>query len=391
MQPDFLIVGSGLTGAVIGRTLQDAGYKVLIVEKRSHVGGNVHDHVHPSGIRVHTYGPHYFRTSSEKIWNFVNRFASFYPYQACLKSFVDGRFENWPIAQSYILRTVGENWKPDFSGTATNFEEACLAMMPRPIYEKFIKIYNEKQWGVPPNSLNSDLAGRFDVRMDDEPRLKMHKYQGIPEPGYAHFMTEMLKGIPLLLNVDYLRYRNEFSAKNLTIFTGPIDLFFDSQFGKLQYRGQSRETEYLPETDYYQPCGQVNYPTEEGGPQIRTLEWKHMLPKEYASRIKGTVITKEITITPQNPDNYEYPFPDGKNRELYEKYRMLADSTPGLLVCGRLGEYRYYDMDQAIARAMVLAQRILKMGELEKTLSAHGITTQILNGISETVDQKIEA
>ena len=196
---DYLLVGSGLTGAVIARTLADAGREVLVLERRSYVGGNVHDHVHPCGVRIHTYGPHYFRTHRDDIWEFVTRFAEFYRYEACLKTLVDGRHENWPIAASYIRRTLGETWSPDFEGEPRNFEEACLSMMPRLIYEKFVKGYTEKQWGVPASALSPGLAGRFDVRLDDDPRLKRHKHQGLPLCGYAGLMRNMLAGVPVML------------------------------------------------------------------------------------------------------------------------------------------------------------------------------------------------
>ena len=137
MKYDVLVVGSGLTGTVIARTLADAGRSVLVLERRAYQGGNVHDHYHPSGIRIHTYGPHYFRTNDDDLWSFVNRFSSFYPYEACLKSWVDGRYENWPIAASYIRRSVGPGWEPEFHGEPKNFEEASLSIMPRLIYEKF--------------------------------------------------------------------------------------------------------------------------------------------------------------------------------------------------------------------------------------------------------------
>ena len=356
---DYLIVGSGLTGAVIARELHDAGRDVLVLDRRDHLGGNVHDHAHPSGIRIHTYGPHYFRTNSEDLWRFVNRFASFYKYEAALKSDVDGAFENWPIAGSYIRRTVGSDWKPEFTGTPTNFEEASLAIMPRAIYEKFVKGYTEKQWGVPCTQLSADLAKRFDVREDDEPRLKTQRYQGIPANGYADFMKNMLSGIPVLLNCDYLADRSQFTHRKKLVFTGPIDEYFGFSLGRLKYRGQRRIHEYLPDVEgYVQPCGQVNSPDAASAEHIRTLEWKHMMDPQYAERIRGTVLTREITITPVEPSLYEYPFPDAENDSLYRRYREMADAIPDLLLCGRLGEYRYYDMDQAIARARVLAEQL---------------------------------
>ena len=359
MNPDYLVVGSGLTGAVIARTLAEAGRSVLVVDRRTHPGGNVHDHLHPSGIRIHTYGPHYFRTNDEELWKFVRRFASFHPYEAILKSFVDGRYENWPIAASYIRRMAGENWQPEFTGSPDNFEEASLAMMPRIVYEKFVRGYNEKQWGVPATRLSAGLAKRFDVRADDEPRLMRHQHQGIPVNGYADFMRRLVENIPLKLDCDYLKHRNEFNAAKMTIFTGPIDEFFGCDLGKLKYRGQRRRHEYLPDVEQAQPCGQVNNPDWANGPHIRTLEWKHMMPAAEVRRVQGTVLTREVTVTPDDPNDFEYPFPDEANAQLYLAYRERANTIPNLLVAGRLGEYRYYDMDQAIARAMLLARRIL--------------------------------
>lgn len=360
MNVDYLIVGSGLTGAVIARTLADAGREVLVVDRRSHLGGNVHDHAHASGIRIHTYGPHYFRTSSDRIWEWVNRFASFSRYEAALLTDVDGEMVQWPIAASYIRRAIGETWTPEFTGTPRNFEEAALALMPRMIYEKFIKEYNAKQWGVDCRALSAKLCGRFDVRHDDEPRLKPHaRYQGIPACGYAEWMRRMLAGIPVLLNYDFLKRRGEIGARRRTVFTGPIDEFFGFDLGRLVYRGQRREHTYLPDVGFALPCGQVNNPLHAGGPHIRTLEWKHMMERPYAERITGTVLTTETPFTPESPTDYEYPFPDDANAALYTAYRRRADSLPDTMIAGRLGEYRYYDMDQAIARAMTLAEGLL--------------------------------
>lgn len=360
MKTDYLIVGSGLTGATLARILADAGRDVIVVDRRPHLGGNVHDELHPSGVRIHTYGPHYFRTSSDRLWEWVGRFASFYKYEAVIKSFVDGQYENWPIAASYIRRTVSADWSPEFSGIASNFEEACLGMMPRVVYEKFVKGYTEKQWGVPCTQLSSELARRFEVRDDDDPRLMRHKYQGIPVNGYSAFMRNMLAGIPVLLNFDYLRNRETIRPKKMLIFTGPIDEFFQYDLGRLKYRGQQRHTEFIRDKDFALPCGQVNNPDQATGPHIRTLEWKHMLDPKTANAIQGTVLTRETTYSPTSPEDYEYPFPDVANARLYEMYSERARSLPNLLICGRLGEYRYYDMDQAIGRAMVLAEELLK-------------------------------
>lgn len=360
LQVDFLIVGSGLTGATIARTLADAGCEVLVLERRGHVGGNVHDHLHPSGVRIHTHGPHYFRTNSKEIWNYVNRFAEFFHYQAIVQTLVDGKLEQWPISRQYIARESGSGWKPAFDERPTNFEEACLTVMPRTAYEKFVKGYTEKQWGHSATTLSPKLAQRFEVRCDDDPRFSRHRYQGIPRAGYAEFMCALLRGIPVVLNCDYLAMRALFKARQLLVFTGAIDEFFSYDMGKLDYRAQSREHVFLPDVAYAQSCGQINNPNRECGTHIRTLEWKHMMPPDQSAPIRGTVITRESPYSPQNSDHYEYPFPDQRNQFLYEAYRARALREERLMICGRLGEYRYFDMDQAIGRALRIARKILR-------------------------------
>jgi len=385
---DYLVVGSGLTGAVIARVLADAGRDVLVLERRSHVGGNVHDSTHDSGIRVHTYGPHYFRTNSAKVWEFVTRYSDFYRYEAVLASWVDGRYEHWPVNEEYPVlhnlpvRVIGLGAGFEY-GTAgpthysledvgimrtqpglaviapADFEQASLAMMPEPVYRKFVKGYTEKQWGVAARTLSADLAGRFDVRHGDDHRLKRHRHQGIPTEGYAGLMSNILEGIPLAAGCDYLEQRDRFEACRSLIFTGPIDEYFGFDLGRLAYRGQLREHTYLPDTDLAQPFGQVNNPDPANGPHVRTLEWKHMLSPAEKKAAVGTVLTTEVPFTPTDPNAYEYPFPDAANKALYHRYRERVRSSTRLLICGRLGEYRYYDMDQAIARAMLLAGRVL--------------------------------
>ena len=167
----------------------------------------------------------------------------------------------------------------------------------------------------------------------------------------------MLEGIPIRLGVDYLANRQEFRARKLVIFTGPIDEFFDYELGRLAYRGQHRKTTYLPDTDYVHPSAQINNPGD--GAHIRDIEWKHLLPKHEAAQVRGTVLMRETPCTPDDPQHFEYPFPDDINRKAYQVYRSLANDEPGVLICGRLGEYRYYDMDHAIGRALRLAKRIL--------------------------------
>lgn len=362
MEVDYLVVGSGLTGGTIARALADRGYKVLILDRRAHVGGNVHDHWHAGGIRIHTYGPHYFRTSSEEIWKFVNRFDQFYCYEPVLMTKVDGALEHWPIQGDYIKRTVGLDWKPSFVGSPKNFEEASLAIMPKPIYDKFIYGYNVKQWGIDPKKLESSLAGRFDVRIDGEKRLKTCPYQGIPISGYAGFTKNIIEGIQTITSVDYRMMRNDITVRKRTIYTGPIDELFDYDLGKLEYRGQKREHTYYPDANYLQPVGQVNTPELNQGPQVRILEWKHMMQEKEKEKAVGSVLTTETPFAPNNSNEYEYPFPDSRNRALFKKYQDRVTGMDDLLVCGRLGEYRYYDMDQAIGRALMLVERVLVPG-----------------------------
>lgn len=359
MKVDFLVVGSGLTGATIARALADRGREVLVLERRSHTGGNVHDHVHASGVRIQTYGPHYFRTDSEQLWEYVNRFAKFVPFRARVAALVDGRLVSWPLGASTVRRMAGEGWTPAFVGTPRNFEEACLAMMPRSVYEKCVKGYSEKHWGCPARDLSASLAGRFDVRADDDPSFTRHRFQGLPAGGYAAWIEKMLEGIPTELGYNFLEDRARFTPRRLLIFTGAIDEFFGFRLGRLKYRGQVREHRYLPDTDVVQVCPQVNNPQWEGGPHLRTLEWRQMMSAEDSSKIRGTVLTTETAFSPENPDEYEYPFPDAVSQELYRRYADLAAALPGMLACGRLGEYRYLDMDTAIERAQSIASRIL--------------------------------
>lgn len=357
MDVDYLIVGAGLTGSIIARALADRGENVLIIDRRQHKGGNVYDYKDENGIRIHTYGPHYFRTNSINIWNFVNRYDSFYPYEPVLMTKIEDKFEYWPIQNDYIVNNIGTNWKPSFLGTPSNFEEASLSIMPTIIYERFIRDYNVKQWGVDPKNLDTDLVGRFEVRMDGDIRLKTCRYQGIPVSGYSKLMGNLTKNIETILNVEYKYIKNSVNVKKKTIYTGAIDEFFDFDLGKLTYRGQIREHQHYADSDFILPVGQVNTPSIDEGPHIRILEWKHMMPMQERNKINGTVLTKETPFTPTKPNDYEYPFPDKRNRELFNKYHARLDNIGGVLICGRLGEYRYYDMDQAIERAFSILRK----------------------------------
>src|SRR4051812_37046027 len=277
---DYLIVGSGLTGGTIARLLADAGREVLVLERRPHLGGNVHDSLHSSNIRIHTYGPHYFRCSSDRIWEFVQRFARFIPYNATVKTSVGGRLEDWPINRKLFQKHPG--WEQQRSvARPTDFEQACLAKMPRGVYEDFVHGYTQRQWGMEPRMLEARLAARVRVNGDHETFLTpRHRYQGLPDCGYADFMMKLVEHVPHILGADYLHRREEYYARRALIFTGPIDEFFGFDQGRLAYRGQRRTHEFLPEVRHYQACAQINHPEAADHDPIRTIEWKHLMSRE---------------------------------------------------------------------------------------------------------------
>jgi UDP-galactopyranose mutase len=359
---DYLVVGSGLTGSVIARMLADEGREVLVVDRRNHLGGNVHDHTHHSGIRIHTYGPHYFRTSSDEIWDYVRRFGQFYHYEAeVLAEIENRRLYPWPLQASDITELVGSaDWELAPCEKPQNLREAARRFMPEKVFDLFVRQYNEKQWGVDCKRLGPELCRRFDVRTNEDRRLTPNaKYQGIPLDGYASWMTAMLTGIPVLMNYNWSTRRTEIRAKKCLVYTGPIDEYFDFHLGKLDYRSQRRNHVYYPQANFKQLKGQINNPLHALGPHIRTLEWKHMLPVDVANKITGTVLTTETPYSPTSPNDYEYPFPDSRNAELYGRYREIANAMKNVVIAGRLGEYKYLDMDQAIGRAMLLADRLM--------------------------------
>lgn len=356
---DYLVVGAGLTGATIARQLHDAGREVVVIDRRNHSGGNVYDSIQ-SGFRVHTYGPHYFRTSSRVIWEWANRFGAFRPFEARVLTDVGGGIlMQWPPSASCLEQMAGKGWAPEFTGKPANLEEACLAMMPRAAYELFVEQYNEKQWGIHSRDLSPSLARRFSVRAPGETRLTpAAKYQGLPVDGYAAWTANMLEGIPVMHNCDYEEVRRTLTVRRKTIYTGPIDEYFGFRLGRLKYRGQIR-THKLSIQSRYQSCVQVNNPLHSGGPHIRTIDWRHVTEPEIASRLRNSFVTTETPFTPDNPNDYEYPFPDKLNARLYAEYRKMARCVePRVLFAGRLGTFQYLDMDQAIAKAMAMRGKV---------------------------------
>jgi UDP-galactopyranose mutase len=355
---DFVIVGTGITGATIARLLNDAGCSVLMVERRDHVAGNIFDYDHECGARMNRYGPHYFRTSSPAIWDFVQRFAHFRAYEARVLARVDNRLEQWPVSGSFIRR-VAPGFHPGPDLTGTTFEQAACSLVPRQVFELFIREYTEKQWGTGAEALSADLAKRIRVNWNDDARLTPNAtYQGLPAHGYTALVANMIHGIPVEMGVDFLAHRTAFQPRRATVFTGGIDEYFGYCLGRLKYRGQRREVVYHSDIDRLQPVAQVNEPQHASGPQIRLIEWKHMMRAGAAERVAGTVVTRETPCAPDDSDHQEYPFPDAESQRLYRKYQELAAREGNVVFCGRLGEYRYLDMDQAIARATLWAGRL---------------------------------
>ena len=357
---DYLVVGSGLTGGTIARLLQDGGREVLVLDRRREPGGNVQDFLHPSGIRVHTYGPHYFRTSSPAVWGFMNRFASFYPFEATVKIRAGDQWLDWPLKCAQVEGLAG--WKaPHDPAAPANFEEACLQRMPRAVYARYIEAYTRRQWGLDPGELVPSLADRIRFNSNGKATLTPHhRFQGLPTGGYSELMAQLVGGIPCRLGVDYLADPAAYPARKAVIFTGALDEFFGFDEGRLGYRAQRRLHEFIPDCDQYQPCVQVNYCQPHPEEPLRTMEWKHLLPPARREQVQGTVLTREFPFTPDDPDHFEYPVPAERHRRLYERYRSRAATVPKLIACGRLGCYAYLDMDQAIRRAFDVARRLLE-------------------------------
>lgn len=357
IKADFIIVGSGITGCTIARILKDSGLDVIILEKKEHIGGNVFDYLHESGTRIHHYGPHYFRCNSETIWKFVNRFSEFYNWKAEIKVKTESGLVDWPLNEK-LLKNITKEERLLFIGNAANFEEACLKKIPLPIYKLFIKGYTQKQWGIKCTELDSSLAKRILLNTKKQKGLYPEfKWHALPTLGYTELVKNMISGIDVIQPFDYIKLRDQVVARKLLIYTGPIDIFFNCEFGKLKYRSQKRKIEYLKNIEFSQPSIQVNYSSIKEK-KIRTIEWKHLMETHLKSKIKGTVITHEIPFTPSSSDQYEYPFPDSSNAYLFQLYKERAKQLKDVIICGRLGEYKYYNMDEAIGKAMKIAEEI---------------------------------
>ena len=369
---NYLIVGSGLFGAVFAREASDAGKKVLVIEKRPHIAGNVYTE-NVEGIHVHKYGAHIFHTNDDKVWKYVNRFATF------------NRFTNSPVANykgelyslPFNMYTFNKMWgvvTPQEAAAKIeeqkreagisepqNLEEQAISLVGKDIFENLVKGYTEKQWGRDCKDLPAFIIRRLPVRLTFVNNYFNALFQGVPVGGYTKMVAGMLEGIDVKLENDYLLKRDYWnSVAEKIIFTGPIDAFYNFKFGALEYRSVRFETELL-DMPNYQGNAAVNY-TDRETPWTRIIEhkWFEFGKDEEGNDLQKTVISREYSSEWKPGEEPYYPVNDEKNGKLYEKYRLLAENEKRVFFGGRLGEYKYYDMDKVIASALDFAGKILK-------------------------------
>ena len=363
---DYLIVGTGLFGAVSACLLRGRGKRCLLVDKRGHIGGNVYTE-NVRGIQVHRYGAHIFHTSSKQVWDFVGQFATFNRYTNSPVANYQGRLFNLPFnmntfyqmwgvktpaeAEARIRderRAVQEYFRKEGIAEPRNLEEQALLLVGHDIYETLIKGYTEKQWGRKCAELPAFIIKRLPVRFTFDNNYFNDPYQGIPAGGYTAMVERMLQGCEVRLGVDYLEHRTELDAlADHVIYTGEIDRYFDYSLGHLKYRTVTFETELLEGITNYQGNAVVNY-TDASTPFTRIIEHKHF---EFGQQ-PDTVISREYSKEWQPGDEPYYPVNDERNSQLYQKYKQLADQLPDVTFGGRLAEYKYYDMDKVVERAL---------------------------------------
>lgn len=357
---DVLIVGSGLFGAVVAREALDAGKSVLIVERRDHIGGNCYTE-EIANINVHRYGAHIFRTSNREIWNYLSRFCEFNNFINSPIANYKGEIYNMPFNMNTFHAlwgvTTPEEAQSKIAEQCTpcknpqNLEQHILSMAGKDIYEKLVKGYTEKQWGKKCSELPPSIMRRIPLRFTYDNNYFRDRYQGIPEGGYTAIFEKMFEGADVLLGVDYLQQRDELNAKaDTVVFTGPIDEFYDFQFGPLEYRSLRFEHEILDEENH-QGVAVVNY-TDAETPYTRIIEHKHF---EFGTQPQ-TVISREYPQKWEPGMEPYYPCEDTENKERYEKYAQLAAAEEKIRFGGRLGEYRYYDMQDTISSALEKAR-----------------------------------
>lgn len=370
MNYNYLIVGSGLYGATIAQQAKKAGKSVLVIDKRPNVGGNIYTEK-VEGINVHKYGAHIFHTNNKEVWDYVTSFVDF------------NRFTNSPVANykgelysmPFNMYTFNKMWgvvtpeeaaakieeqKKEITGEPKNLEEQAISLVGRDIYEKLVKGYTEKQWGRDCKDLPAFIIKRLPVRLTFDNNYFNALYQGIPIGGYTKLIEKMLEGIEVRLNVDYLENKEKLDKlAEKVIYTGPIDAYFDYKLGTLEYRSVRFENEILDKPNF-QGNAAVNY-TDRETPWTRIIEhkWFEFGKDENGNDLPKTVISREYSSEWKLGDEPYYPVNDAKNSTLYEQYKALAEAEDNVIFGGRLGEYKYYDMDKTIEVALAAAKKEL--------------------------------
>lgn len=365
---DYLIVGAGLFGSIFAYEAKNRGKKCLIIDKRNHLGGNIYTE-NIENIEVHKYGPHIFHTNNKFIWEFIQKFAEFNKFIYSPIANYKGEIYSLPfnmytfnkiwgnkvITPDEAKRKIDEQVNESKIKEPQNLEEQAISLVGKDIYEKLIKGYTEKQWGKKATELPAFIIKRLPVRYKYDNNYFNDIYQGIPIGGYTNIIKKMLDGIEIILEKDFFEERKKFeSMSKKIVFTGRIDEFYEYKFGKLEYRSLRFETEIL-NSENYQGNAAVNY-TDYETPYTRIIEHKHF---EYGKQ-KKTVITKEYPQKCEYKEEPYYPINDIKNNSLYKKYAELASKEKNIIFGGRLGQYRYYDMDDVILEALKCTKKELE-------------------------------
>ena len=370
MNYNYLIVGSGLYGATIAQQAKKAGKSVLVIDKRPNVGGNIYTEK-VEGINVHKYGAHIFHTNNKEVWDYVTSFVDFNRFTNSPVANYKGELYSMPFSMYTFNKMWGvvtpeeaaakiEEQKKEITGEPKNLEEQAISLVGRDIYEKLVKGYTEKQWGRDCKDLPAFIIKRLPVRLTFDNNYFNALYQGIPIGGYTKLIEKMLEGIEVRLNVDYLENKEELDKlAEKVIYTGPIDAYFDYKLGTLEYRSVRFENEILDKPNF-QGNAAVNY-TDRETPWTRIIEhkWFEFGKDENGNDLPKTVISREYSSEWKLGDEPYYPVNDAKNSTLYEQYKALAEAEDNVIFGGRLGEYKYYDMDKTIEVALAAAKKEL--------------------------------
>lgn len=359
---DYLIVGAGFAGSVMAERLAAGlGRNVLLIDRREHIGGNAYDHLDAAGVMVHRYGPHIFHTNAQRIFDYLSRFTEWRPYEHRVLAQVGEQLLPIPINLTTLNKLHGlsmdEAQAEAFLAARAEpvepirtSEDVVVNQIGRQLYEQFFRGYTRKQWGLDPSELDRSVTSRVPTRTTEDDRYFTDSLQMMPLEGYTRMFERMLDHprIDVLLGCDFATVREQVSYQQI-IYCGPVDEYFDFCFGRLPYRSLRFVHETLPQA-HFQPVAVVNYPDEQV-PHTRITEYKHLTGQEHSA----TSISYEYPCAEGDP---YYPIPRPENAELYQRYKALADATPGVTFLGRLGTYKYYNMDQVVGQALALFQRL---------------------------------